>query len=646
MILKKFVGVSFVIVLFYDAFAQRAQLDPESLSDFRYSVNFIEEDGESFLSLISNLIGESERQNTFDDLRITSLQKKPVLSIRILKDRIKSDVRSLYRNARKLGFYGATISPQIEIINSKKVNVNMRIKFKKIYSLRTDTEYINQDNNFSQKYLSLAKKHAAKLKASIVDIKNLQKLIIEDLQKDGYFEPKITDKLLEIDDDLKICTLVLKIDPGKRVKFGSTKIEGSKNVKKEFIRNRIDWFEGDYFDITRIESTAENLRDTQLFSAIDITPDKERFSNDKLPIKIILSEDKKYMIDFSLLYSGVKSMNFDKNSSVKKGLKSLVARVGWTNYNTFGGGEKLSFIFEGTPVKARDKRVDFSFETRLTQNDVFLKNNEVEYTFCRLQELTNVFFKKSDKIQVTCHYPIFEDLYGILGGNIISDYVNSDEIFFKNSERSEKYRNLNIPIGIYLNKTDSVLNPTSGYTFGVDFEYVFLRHTNIRHLKTLKIESKFHKPLGTKNVFSTDLKWRQLLIHEIDDVPLDRRIFAGGINSVRGYANQMAGELIKTNGVNLPFGARASIEFNTEFRHKFTNTLEGAVFFDGAKMLKNKPQRRILSFEKNRYFLSTGVGFRYHTSIGPIRVDFAFPMKKRKDIDSKMQFIMSLGQAF
>ncbi|MDR1560893.1 MAG: BamA/TamA family outer membrane protein, partial [Holosporaceae bacterium] len=70
------------------------------------------------------------------------------------------------------------------------------------------------------------------------------------------------------------------------------------------------------------------------------------------------------------------------------------------------------------------------------------------------------------------------------------------------------------------------------------------------------------------------------------------------------------------------------------------------LFFDGAKIFQNKSRYDELKIDKKRWFFSIGSGIRYFTSIGPIRIDFAFPIRRRKGIDSKMQFIISLGQAF
>jgi translocation and assembly module TamA len=67
-------------------------------------------------------------------------------------------------------------------------------------------------------------------------------------------------------------------------------------------------------------------------------------------------------------------------------------------------------------------------------------------------------------------------------------------------------------------------------------------------------------------------------------------------------------------------------------------------FFDGAKVDRNKSE--YFEIDRKRWFFSVGAGVRYYMGIGPIRVDLAFPLHRRKDIDSKMQFMVGLGQAF
>ena len=104
----------------------------------------------------------------------------------------------------------------------------------------------------------------------------------------------------------------------------------------------------------------------------------------------------------------------------------------------------------------------------------------------------------------------------------------------------------------------------------------------------------------------------------------------------------MATELVK--GAEVTMGGKSLLEFSTEYRRKISQDWGAIAFFDGAKVYNNKS--KYFEIEKKRWFFSVGVGMRYYTSIGPIRIDFAFPLRRRKGVDSNMQLIMGLGQSF
>jgi translocation and assembly module TamA len=175
---------------------------------------------------------------------------------------------------------------------------------------------------------------------------------------------------------------------------------------------------------------------------------------------------------------------------------------------------------------------------------------------------------------------------------------------------------------------------------------MFFKDSTIGRLKSLDAGFSFNHSFDSlkRTIFAFNISGKAVCGQHIDVIPADKRIYAGGMNSVRGYANQMASEIIVAE--NTPMGGKSSIEFNAEIRRRISSDFGVVVFFDGAKVFQNKSNYAELQTEKKRWFNSFGVGVRYFTSIGPIRVDFAFPINKRKGIDSKMQFIMSLGQAF
>ena len=148
---------------------------------------------------------------------------------------------------------------------------------------------------------------------------------------------------------------MLHDNPGKKVYFASTEIKALPGIDEEFIQNRIVWDQGEIFDIRKVESTVRNLKNTQIFSNVKAEPIKKRIDDEKIPMLLELEEDKKHMVDFTLLYSGMRSMNFEKKSETQQKLKSIIARLSWSNHNTFGGGEKLIFTVEGAPFRVQSK---------------------------------------------------------------------------------------------------------------------------------------------------------------------------------------------------------------------------------------------------------------------------------------------------
>ena len=218
------------------------------------------------------------------------------------------------------------------------------------------------------------------------------------------------------------------------------------------------------------------------------------------------------------------------------------------------------------------------------------------------------------------------------------------DVFFHNSARNKNYKCVSFPIEVIFDKTDDLLNPTEGYKISTKVTLSILRGASVQRLSNFDIAYSHNLPIDAmkRTIFAYSIKYSQIMHHSIDDIPIDKRIYAGGMNSVRGYANQMACEVIQ--GEQSPLGGRKSIEFATELRRKFSSDFGGALFVDGAKVFDNNS--RYVKLEKKRWFCAVGFGGRYFSSIGPIRFDFAFPIKRRKGIDSKMQFIMSVGQAF
>jgi translocation and assembly module TamA len=120
-------------------------------------------------------------------------------------------------------------------------------------------------------------------------------------------------------------------------------------------------------------------------------------------------------------------------------------------------------------------------------------------------------------------------------------------------------------------------------------------------------------------------------------LPADKRIYAGGGGSIRAYGYQLAGPLDLNNK---PTGGKSSLELSLEARIKITDSIGIVPFIDAGSFYRSSvPQLG------HRLLYGPGLGFRYYTPFGPIRLDLATPLARRRG-DSLVQFYISLGQAF
>jgi translocation and assembly module TamA len=124
---------------------------------------------------------------------------------------------------------------------------------------------------------------------------------------------------------------------------------------------------------------------------------------------------------------------------------------------------------------------------------------------------------------------------------------------------------------------------------------------------------------------------------ERDEIPADIRFYAGGGGSIRGYAYQSVGPTQN----NEPIGGRSLITMSAELRIKITEKMGLVAFVDGGSAFESAFQ----DFEETLQW-GGGLGFRYFTAIGPLRLDVGIPINRRAGIDDSFQIYVSIGQAF
>ncbi len=435
----------------------------------------------------------------------------------------------------------------------------------------------------------------------------------------GHPFAKVDNRRVEIDRDAQTMEVTYTLDPGPLMRFGPLAIEGLERLDPAYVEGRLRWERGQIYDAGKVEETRRALIETGLFSTVQITPTADPQSPEDARMTIDATERLHRSIGAGLAY----------NTS-----QGFGARAFWENRNLFGGAEFLRVAAEvGQQIQA--------FRANFRRPD-FLA---IEQDFLATAEIANdtpVAYRSRRAVATAGFERRFDHL---LTGGIGFEAAKANVVQLANTnpfipaQQTQHYTLVGVPAYVKLDRTDNLLNPTTGYRAQLS---VRPAHTfagsNLTFVTNL-VSGSTYLGLGSddRTVLAGKLALGSLAGAPLSPLPADQRIYVGGGGSVRPYGYQMAGPL--DNG-NVPIGGRSSFVLNLEARIRITETI-GIVPFVDAGSYYESPVPQL----GRTPLYGVGVGLRYYTAFGPLRLDLATPLHKRS-ADSPIQVYISLGQAF
>lgn len=198
-----------------------------------------------------------------------------------------------------------------------------------------------------------------------------------------------------------------------------------------------------------------------------------------------------------------------------------------------------------------------------------------------------------------------------------------------------------VPLHIAFDYSDDLLNPTRGYRLSLrgSPEYSVSSGVNSQYVK-LQFDGSYYHPVGNgRVVVAGRVRLGSIVGHNTPSIAPSRRFYAGGAGSVRGYGYQKVGP---RDLLGDPTGGTSLTEFSLEARVK-TGLVGGAVsvvpFLDAGTVGTGQyPTLKGMKY-------GAGVGIRYLTNFGPIRIDVGTPINPEPG-DSRIGVYVALGQAF
>lgn len=192
-----------------------------------------------------------------------------------------------------------------------------------------------------------------------------------------------------------------------------------------------------------------------------------------------------------------------------------------------------------------------------------------------------------------------------------------------------------LPTGLTYDGSDDLLNPTKGFRLGgrISPELSF-QNSTFGYVRT-QIDGSIYQPMSETITLAGRARLGTILGSTVDRIAPSRRFYAGGGGSVRGYGYQAIGPRDSNND---PIGGKSLAEFSLEARVRFGNF--GVVPFVDAGNISTAALPRFGDLR-----IGAGVGVRYYSNFGPIRIDVGTPVNPQPG-DSKIAVYVSLGQAF
>lgn len=433
---------------------------------------------------------------------------------------------------------------------------------------------------------------------------------------EGFPFAKVSDPEIVVDRAAHTATLDMKVTPGGEKRFGEITSLPNTVFDADHMADIARFSPGDPYSDTQIADLRRALIQTGLVSTVDIKPVQSAMPG-VVDIAVTVAPAPPHTIAGELGYGAGEGAR---------------AEVSWTHRNLFppegaltlrgvlGTKEQLgSVVFRRNNFHDRDRVLTFQ---AVASN---LKRNAYQATSFllsgTLERQTNIFFQK------TWTWSLGAEL-------VASD--ERDVILSTGAPRRRTFFIGAAPTSLTYDGSDDLLNPTRGFRLGGRVSPEVSLQGQVFGYARVQFDASAYKSVTPALVVAGRVRLGTIVGAPRDAVAPSRRFYAGGGASVRGYGYQDIGPRDPNNA---PIGGRSLTEFSLEARVKAFGNFGIVPFLDGGNIYTSP----LPKFSEFRF--GAGLGVRYYSNFGPIRVDVGTPVNPQPG-DARVAVYVSLGQAF
>ena len=439
------------------------------------------------------------------------------------------------------------------------------------------------------------------------------------LGEQGYAAAKVGEQDIEVNHLTHLATLSLPVDPGPVARFGTIRVSGRPPFSAHHVALIARFKRGDPFQRSKVDDLRRALIATTLVANADIQVVPVH-GGETVDLAVRLEPAPSHTIAGELGYGTGQGARLEAS---------------WTNRNFFnpegaltlrgvaGTAEQLLGVqFRRSNFVMRDQTLNLQFSAS--------HQRFAAYTAKTIDLAGNIERQSNFIWQKPWTWSYGGEWLGTIERGVFSGAGVKD---------TRRFIIAALPLALGFDGSDNLLDPTRGFRLSGRLSPEISFHGGHFSYGRAQVDASAYHPVSNGVVVAGRVRLGTIFGAGLFNIAPSRRLYAGGGGSVRGYGYQQLGPRDLDGD---PIGGRGLAEFALETRirlKQFGGNFGIVPFFDGGTLTSSARP------DFSHWRTAAGLGVRYYSSFGPIRVDFGVPFNRQKG-DGPFAVTVSLGQAF
>lgn len=417
----------------------------------------------------------------------------------------------------------------------------------------------------------------------------------------GYFDARFTHAELRVSPETGTAEIFWRFDTGERYRFGALSIAQQGGFLDEaLIRRLLEYPTDQPYSLKRVASMNRSLSQSPYFASADLQPDLANADDDRVPMNASVNLTPKHHFRFGV------------SASTDDGPR---AKASYNNRRFNPRGDRIQASMDAS---VRQQSLDFAYS---------IPRAKPQQEWLTLQ--AGVRREKTDTALSTALQASVSDTKVRRWGWLETRFLERNRTSFSVGEEEDISSFFVAGTRWLKSFSNNAVLPTRGYSFNLELRGAAETLVSDTSFARIDAGARYVRglPWGARVLLRTALGYTA--VDEFSVLPPSERFFAGGDNSIRGYQYESLGPLGDDGRV---IGGNALAVGSVEFEQPVVGPFAVATFFDFGNAFggggRNVGVKR-----------STGLGLRWYSPVGPMRIDFAHPL----DSDENFMIHLRLG---